>query len=447
MIQSQRLMRLPLLVLILLLAACDDGGSDLAPVLNAAPAPAELNPVSVATGPKATVPASLRPSAVVAVLAEAGVDPTHREFRLPKGVDLILPDAVKAVTIDLPPANDPNPQATLQKGVLGHMANDTLYHVRGTRLLIYNGSDSSDDDLFADAFHGTGTASLAGGATVGTAPDALVVVVLDSTHRSWAWASRQPWIDVVTSSVLSPAGSGEISGTSGLESFSTTCDGEAGAKALAAAGVPAFAAAGNAFLDSTVYAPASDPSVIRVGGVRADGSTALPTAGNPTDYSARAYEVAELWRNRIALAGTTDRYQEANGTSGSSPRLAGRVARMIATLRGAVGDAKTGARKGALVIAAPGRAPKAGPLADGRLERQELLDAVLHAARPSVADARGRYALEGYGFFDQKAQDLAIEALLGRAVLPARTEDDAAFSASQAAELAMTTARGCAVMP
>lgn len=443
MIQSQRPMRLPLLVLILLLAGCDGSGSDLAPLLEATPVPAELNPTPVDPRPKATVP--MRPLAVIAVLAEAGVDPTHREFRLPLGVELILPDAVKAVPVDLPPANDPNPRATLQKGLLGHMANGTLYHVRGTRLLIYNGTDSSDDDLFADAFHGTGTASLAAGATVGTAPDALVVVVLDSTNRSWAWASRQTWIDVVTSSVLSPAGSGEISGTSGLDSFSTTCDGQAGAKALAAAGVPAFAAAGNAFLDSTVYAPASDPSVIRVGGVRPDGSTALPTAGNPTDYSARAYEVAELWRNRIALAGTTDRYQDASGTSGSSPRLAGRVARMIATLRGVVGDARTGARNGVLVIAAPGRAPKSGPLADGRLDRKELLDAVLHAARPSAADARGRYALEGFGFFDQKAQNLATDVLLGRAALPARAEDNAAFSASQAAELAMTTARGCAV--
>src|SRR5688500_4686111 len=313
--------------------------------------------------PAAAAPAV--PRAVVAVVGEEGVDVLHREYATADGRDVALPPAVAktAVRVAVPRGGSYDARLrALRAGPLGRPRPDTLYYRRGTRLLVWTGTAGLD--VLKGDMHGTGTTSLAAGRTVGTARTSLLVATLGHTHESWSWVASQPWIDVATTSVFEPVGGG---GGTGL------CDGAAGVAALAASGRLAFAAAGNGPVDTLGFSPGGHPALIRVGGVRPDGSTALPAAEGPTSYSAREYDVAELYRNKIAATGTDGGYAEAGGTSGSSPRLAGRVADLLARLRTAVGDTGTGNRGGGrLVVAARGRAPKSGPLADGFLTGEEL---------------------------------------------------------------------------
>jgi hypothetical protein len=293
---------------------------------------------------------------------------------------------------------------------------------------VWTGTRGSDP--LAGDMHGTGTTSIAAGRTVGAAPAALLVVTLGYSDESWSWAAAQPWIDVVSTSVFEAVGS---AGT-GL------CPGAAGAAALARSGRLGFAAAGNGPVDTVALSPGGHPAVLRVGGVTRDGTTALPGAAGETWWSAREYDVAELYRNKIAKTGTDDEYTEAGGTSGSAPRVAGRVAALLGRVRQAVGDRGTGTRSGSVVVAARGRAPRGGPLADGALTGDELRDVVLAVARPAT---QAGYAVEGYGWFDARAADAAYAVLLGKAPAPARAADDAARTAAVAARTAAYVSRGC----
>jgi hypothetical protein len=157
-------------------------------------------------------------------------------------------------------------------------------------------------------------------------------------------------------------------------------------------------------------------------------------------YSARTYDLAETYVTTIAVNGADD-YRDAAGTSGSSPHVAGRVAEVLRQVRAAVGDGGTGVRNGSLV--APRTRPRSGPLADGTLTVDELEAVVLAASAPATAQAAGRYAVEGYGWFNAAAQQRAVAMLLGKAGVPERREDGAAREAARLARTVSLTARGC----
>lgn len=376
--------------------------------------------------------------AVVAVVGDSGVDILHPDFRTPDGRDVSLPPAVShvAVRVDLPRSGSRVDQLQfLRAGPLGHARANTVYYVRGTRLVLYTGSPVHD--LLAGDFHGTGTASLAGGRRVGTAPKALIVMTTGYADEAWAWVSRQSWIDVATSSAFEILGPGfPCAGANGVHSFRAT-------------GHLAFIAAGNGAFESSATPPGGLPDVIRVGGVHPDGTSVTPYVGDPsahdpTSYSARLYDVGELYTNLIADSSQPSGYGRASGTSGSSPRLAGRVAALLATIRQAVGDSGIGVRDGALVTARSELRPAAGPLADGRLTADELQLAVLESARPASSTEPGRYFAEGYGYFDRAAAAVAADVILGKRQMAARMLDDTAFSAELAGRGAAASARGCA---
>jgi hypothetical protein len=365
------------------------------------------------------------------VVAESGIDPLHREYRTTDGRDAVLPAAIarSVVRVTIPRGLDHEEAVdALVRSPLGHPKANTLYYVRGTRLLVYYGA-TAKGSVLADAFHGTGTTSLVGGAKVGAAPTSLVVAVLGYQEPSWDWVAARPWIDLATTSTF------DI--TNGL-----LCDSTAGVRAFRQAGHLPFAAAGNSFIETTVISPGGYPDVVRVGGVRPDGTTALPDQSDPTLYSGRAYDVGGLFANRIAAAGTTSGYTTGTGTSGSAPQIAGRTADLLARARVAVGDMGAGVRRGALVVAT-GRFPARGPLADGKLTADELLKAVLDSSRPAATEPIGRYAVEGYGWFDAAAEMRALRVLTGTATAPVRTEDEQAHAAALAARRAYYAAHGC----
>ena len=372
-------------------------------------------------------------SSVVAVVGDAGVDVLHPDFALRAGERMVLPPAVaaSAVRVTIPRSGDRDARvAALRRGPLGRPAPRTLYYLTGTRLLLWTGTAGTD--LLAGDAHGTGTASAAAGRVAGTARGSLLLVTTGFTDESWSYVGSQPWIDVASDSVFEPLGGAD----------NLLCDSVAGIVATRASGRLVFAAAGNGPVDTVAMPGGGHPAVLRVGGVRADGSSALPEpGGDPASYSARAYDIAESYENTIAVDGTTS-YRSAKGTSGSSPRLAGRVADVLRQVRAHTGDRGFGVRSGALVVVS-GRRPVRGPLLDGRLTADELETVILGAARPSLPAAPGRYAVEGYGWFNDTAQARAVSVLLGRSDAEQRVEDDAARAAARAARTATLAARGC----
>lgn len=377
------------------------------------------------------------PPVVIAVIGEDGLDPLHREFATRDGRDVRLPAAIqsKAVRVDLPRGGSYGARhAAMLRGPLGNLKANTLYYVRGTRLVLWTGTRTTGPVDKGDQFHGTGVASLAGGRTVGHAPDALIVMVLDHFDLSWAWMAQQSWIDVGTSSAYDPL----------LGAAPVVCLGTAAVKAVRQSGRLPFLIAGNGPFDTTGSAIGQSPHVVRVGGTNDDGTSRLPGDGsNPASYSARGYDIAERYTFTIAEYGTSEGYVKAGATSGTTPLVASRAAALITYARKLVGDRGTGAREGALVVASTGaKRPTRGPLADGRLTADELLAAQLGAATPARAEPT-RYAVEGYGLFDDQAQALVERVFAGRADLPPRTADDLAYSAALLARQGATAAKGC----
>lgn len=383
----------------------------------------------------AAAPASAtqRAASVVAVIGDSGVDLVHADFALPAGQRPPLPPgaAEQAVRVQMPRGGSADQRReALRRGPLGKPRPNTLYHLVGTRLLLWTGTQQND--LLAGDAHGTGTASAAAGRAHGGSPGGWVLVTTGFADESWNYAASQPWIDTASGSVFEPVGPGP----------SPLCEDAAGIARLRASGRLVFVAAGNGPVDTAALPAGAHPAAIRVGGVREDGTSALPRPDGPTSYSARAYDLAESYTNRVAENGTEGGYRDAKGTSGSSPKAAGRVADVLARVRAEVGDGGTGTRAGALVVATDKR-PARGPLSDGRLSADELEAAVLAAAVPSAQVPAGRYAVEGYGWFGPAAQARALDFVLGRAAPPARPEDDTARAAAKAARSASVAARGC----
>lgn len=370
--------------------------------------------------------------ASVAVVAESGVNVLHREFRTKDGRSVQLPAAIsRSVTrIRVPWALGYDEQlAAVNKTSLRHGRAGQTFYIEGTRLLVHL-ADGNYSDVLADAVHGTGTASLAGGRTVGGAPDALVVAVLGYQPPSWQWVAQQTWIDAASDSTFNALG--------------LVCDSAAAVQAVRSSGRLPFMAAGNSYIDTTVISPGASPAAVRVGGVEEDGASAMPgTAKDPTFWSGRAYDVGGLFYNRIASSGNGDGYGQGDGTSGSAPQVAGLTARVLQLTRESVGDPGYGVRRGSLVLPAAGRRPMAGPLSDGVLAADELQDAVLHAAAPALSAAAGRYAIEGYGWFNPGSATNAAQILTGRRALPPRLEDDAAHTVAIAARTAAYATNGC----
>lgn len=404
------------------------GGASRAPVRRSSGAAALALLVLAGGAHAAPAPsAPTGPTGVVAVVGEAGINVLHQEWATPDGRSVVLPASIRrtVVRVGLPAAGDFEDRlAALRRGPLGTPRPGTLYYVEGTRLLVYNDGSRPPEDFLAD-FHGTAVTSLTVGRSVGSAPRALAVAVIGAEEPSWNWVAKQDWIDIASASTFEIFPGGVL------------CNSAAAVTSFRASGRLPLAAAGNSATDTTAVSPGGHPSVVRVGGVEADGASAVPDSG-------RAYDVAELFTNRVAGVGADDRYQPGAGTSGSSPRVAGRIVDVLQRVRQATRSTGSGVRSGSLVLVGAGqRRPSRGPLTDGRLDGEELLVAVLSTARPKGAALPGRYSSEGFGWFDDAAADAAVDVILGRTAPPPRTQDDLEHGAALVLRRAAYRGRGC----
>lgn len=388
----------------------------LAAVLTCLGAPAQAAPPS----PQAVV---------VAVVGETGgLNVLHQDFRTPDGRSPRYPSTMPKPTVVALPRSGSFDDAltTLRQGPLARMRPGQLYAVAGTRLLLVNVGATPYDALDSDALHATGVTDSVVGTRVGTAPDALAVVVLGGdTASDLAWANGQRWVDLASTSDYT---------------ISTTrdplqCSGSATAHAFAGSGRVLFSSSGNTTdQPESLISPNGLPDTYLVGGVDATGSTWRPGHPEESDpfYAAgnvvRPYETGERYSYQAAAPDSFTGLTHFGGTSGATPLTAGWAARLVAHARTTL-RATGGVTAGALA-SGPRRTAR-GPLADGRLTRDELVT-LLHAVavQHSGLPAGPAYAAEGYGALDASAIQQAERVLDGTAVLPVRSADDQADAAA-----------------
>jgi len=378
-----------------------------------------LTLAAVVAGPGPTGAAPRRaksPRAVIAIV-ERGMNVLHEDFAVPGGGDVRLPPGVPKVTpVGLPAGGTFEERlGRAQEGLLGRMAPDTLYYVRGTRILIYSSSDAPHPDVFADRSHGTGVAGAAVGLKHGTNPDALLVLVPDAGPAGWEWLAEQSWIDAVSTSYVTV-----LDGT-------RLCHEAPFIEDMVDKGRLVFTAVGNGEQAGEVLSPSGVPQAYQVGGVDADGRAYLPNIDGYQSTTNRPYETGDRFEFESADSESLGGSMGFGGTSGATPSTAGRATELIEHARSILGSRFTGARAGSLARSEDRRRlPKKGPLADGKLEAAELTEVLHHIAQPAEPASPGRYLLEGFGALNgEKVLELGKAILSGTEEMPDRAQEQA----------------------
>ena len=318
-----------------------------------------------------------------------------------------------------------------------------LYWIPGTKIIgAVDANDSSASNAAADATpildddgHGTGSSSVSAGNRYGYCPTCLLFFVegLDETV-----ATGYPFVDITSHSFGYTGGApvGPVLGPNAA----TRAAAERGQITLFAAGN----GVGNAF-DVPIATYGSDQTGaswnITVGALRRDNQRAVVGDGIPVDISA--------WGDgNLPSACRTGTVGQCafGGTSAATPYTAGVFGTVLTNVRRAIGDPFVGQRPGQVV--ADGQAIGGSVyLADGKLTRAELREAVLKTAFPLNQDnevstfpypATAPYAgesnvlFEGYGAATPESARRAVDVILGRALLPDRSFEDEFFAVDQA---------------
>lgn len=404
---------------------------------------------------------------VVIAIVDTGINPYHQDFRAPefvhhpakyiegypkesKGLDLALDVADKKGYEAARKADDT--EWALTPGA-------ELRWFPGTRVIggISMGAGDTvepwaERKILDDQGHGTGTASVAAGRFFGSNPNALIVAVESLGEASETWATSQEWIDIVSNSWgnLANLPLGDPSMTKTAFDRGQSIVWSAGNGATNTNSSTVFPAGGpvedpckckTPDSDISMTDPWSGPSwLITVG-------AASPINGQAHWWHSYPVDVASFgskWRAAGAF-GVEIRPDEENietrdfgGTSCATPVTAGVLSRIILEAREILGDTRGGQRPEQAVAVGPkSQAPKEGPLSDGVLTRSEAEELVQKTAFPTPADPAKflwDYAIrpttpayfvhQGYGVVDRDSLELALDVLVGKEMLPERTDVD-----------------------
>lgn len=359
------------------------------------------------------------PPAILAVL-ENGVNVLHEGFRFAPGVAPRLPAGLPAVeTVSLPTSGTFEQRRDAARGgPLGNLREETLYHVAGTRLLLYRPADSPAMDVFRDSVHGTGVASAAIGLRHGTNPDAFLVVVIhpQPTAPGWEWLTKATWIDVISTS---------YNNIYARPVPVVSCPEGRYIRAIAEQGRMVFTAAGNGEQLGEAMSPSGFPDAYQVGGVDEDGRTWLPHYGFPNrrSFPNRPYETGDRYNFLAADSESLDGEANFGGTSGAAPSTAGRATELITFARALLGSRSSGVDAG-VYARGKQKLPQDGPLRDGDLTAAELTELLHHTAEPAEPEGPARYLVEGYGALSNETVALAKDVLTGRTAMPQRNQED-----------------------
>lgn len=351
---------------------------------------------------------------VIGITEVGGFNVLHEDFRASSPRAPLPPGIPRPVEIALPSSGSFEDRVEeARAGALGALRPDTLYHLKGTRVLLYIPRDAGEIDIFDDSEHATGTASAAIGRKHGTAPDSYLVFVPRASEPGWAWLADQPWIDVISTSyypVVNRYG---------------RCHPATYVREIWEQGRIVFAAAGNFEQAGFLSSPAGTPEAYQVGGSDESGRTYLPTnPTNPAVFPTRLYETADRFDFPAADWQSLDGSMAFGGTSGAAPSTAGRAATLIARARALLGDRRIGLKGGALAKVS-GKAAVGGLLKDGALTAPDLVDVLHQSAVPAEAPSPFRYLIEGYGAHSHESIEHAFQILTGAADPVARPDEDA----------------------
>jgi hypothetical protein len=391
-------------------------------------------------------------------VADSGINPYHSEFSTATYPDPDVLTLTRNFTrhpseyISGYPANSQALPITLGQGyypaqdqkVWSSVDKGKLYWIPGTKIIgAIDAGDSSavnaDPDatpIVDDDGHGTGSSSVSVGNRYGYCPTCLLMFTesLDTTFNE-----SFPWVDI-TSHSFGTVGGVPLGLALGADE-DTKAAAERGQTVLFAAGN----GAGNAFDVPQITYGSGDTGndwTITVGAIRRDNERAIVGDGIPVEISA--------WGDgNLPSACRTGTVGQCafGGTSAATPYTAGIFGTVLTRVRQAIGDAKVGQRPGQVVAVGN---PIAGSifLADGKLTRSELRDAVLKTAFPLNTDNSPsmypypltapyvtpdtNWLFEGYGAATPEGAKRAVEVILGKAAVPDRSVEDQYEAASRA---------------
>lgn len=285
------------------------------------------------------------------------------------------------------------------------------YVIPGTKIvgfLDFDAKRPADQLPVRDAAgHGSRASSVAVGNIYGACPECLLVFVnSDYTDAPLAWALAQPWIDVVTTSLVlgNPPGGPYEGANLGIQY-------EASER-----GQTLFVAAGNG-VDGMYGAPtwthenamAGPDWVVTVGAVEPETNSSYSGAGKPVDVAMIGLEYPSQGPGNISSAGTM------GGTSVATPVIAGIYARALQDVRLLLAGESRIQEDGVIAVGSPTlclEGEVSCMLEDGRLTSRELRDALFGAAVPTTGVAattalppvdfsteEERLMSQGYGIF------------------------------------------------
>ena len=170
--------------------------------------------------------------------------------------------------------------------------------------------------------HGSHTASLIGGTTYGVAKQVKLIPVRVLNCRSGNSSSATLYTAI--NWVIEHHQTGVPAIINLSVGMSKSLAFNEAAQALIADGLIVVGAAGNQNRDACLYSPASEPSVISVGGIdRAALRASYSNYGSCVDIFAPGSDLVGAW------FGSTDIYRSSSGTSNAAPIVSGIVALML----------------------------------------------------------------------------------------------------------------------
>lgn len=316
--------------------------------------------------------------------------------------------------------------------------------------------DDPEDGLLPG--HGTRSASVAAGNTLGACERCLIVAI--EGLFGFEWALQQPWIDIVSNSWTRHANAGTPNGPTDLSpGYQIGLDDGGDASNLRAAvsrGQTVLFAAGNGnaqqFLtpEQTYLSPYTGPDwTMTVGatykfddeeGSRDEGI--VLASGKPVDIS--SYGWGDI---PAADHASTDGHSQHAGTSAATPIAAGVMGQTLWNARDALNDTTSTTRN---PVVAQGPATNGGLLDDGELTRAELEQAIKLTAQHTRNGWIGTrplsvptfplpnealpalWAAEGWGVVAERTGANATDVILGDQPLPERPHDQRIADADEA---------------
>jgi len=375
---------------------------------------------------------------------DTGINPYHEEFRAPAWTDhpstYIEGYPEHAEPIDLTLEADTFEEAwQADRDEWASLEPGQLYYVPGTRIVGVIDGHVEFREAPAPGYdhdgHGTMVASAAAGATLGTAPDAAIVMASGQWDGT-AWFTEQPWVDLLSYSIgpqggVHPPGKGAVT------------------HEIANQGRSFFAAGGNGPTSNgptTLTSGYTGPPWTVTVGLHRQVEDSVPTSRFCTACHLPT-EVLGTTGVAVAATDSLDGTTTGTGTSTATPRVAGHALSLVDLARDRLDDVTRpglGASHAYATASPEVELPAQGPLADGVFDRSELEDLVRQAARPApwstpnwealglggvlpddlAQPGEARYTWQGYGVHNATANAHAERVLLGHTTPLDRPADD-----------------------